>query len=123
MPTILFVDDHADLRAAVGRDLRGAGFELFEAGDGAEALELLRGMTVDLVLLDLSMPVLDGISALRQLRERGDQTPVILVTSESSRRLVVEALRLGISDYVFKPFSTSTLLVQIASALAPPVEG
>lgn len=118
MPTILTVDDTCELRTAMARLLRGSGFEVMEASNGAEGLELLRSRAVDLILLDVVMPEMDGPTMLRELRARGDRTPVILVTSESSRRLVAGALPLGIADFVLKPFRPDGLRAKIARALA-----
>lgn len=117
MPTILTVDDTAEIRAAVSRMLRGSGIEVLQAETGAEALELLASVAVDLILLDVMMPVMDGPAMLRALRARGDRTPVIMVTSESSRKLIAGAVQCGIADFILKPFRPDALRAKIAKVL------
>jgi DNA-binding response OmpR family regulator len=117
MPTILTVDDTAEIRSAVSRMLRGCGLEVVQAASGVEGLELLGTMSVDLILLDVMMPEMDGPSMLRALRARGDRTPVIMLTSETSRKLIAGVLPLGVADYIFKPFRPDTLRAKVAKVL------
>ncbi|HVV88403.1 MAG TPA: response regulator, partial [Kofleriaceae bacterium] len=123
MPTILTVDDFSSMRGLVGRVVRDLGCEVAEAENGFQALVLLEEQRFDLILLDVSMPEMDGPAMLRVLRERGDHTPVILVTSECQRGTIVGAMKLGIADYILKPFQPQVLRTKVARVLrldAPP---
>lgn len=117
MPAILTVDDSRAVRSIVGKQVKGLGFDLLEAEDGVEGLERLAAAHVDLVLLDVNMPNMDGPTMLRKMRERGDQTPVIMLTSESTRSIVAGAIQQGISDYILKPFKPEELREKILSVL------
>jgi two-component system, cell cycle response regulator len=117
MPVILTVDDSRAVRNIVGKQLKVLGYEILEAPDGNQALEQLQATRVDLVLLDVNMPELDGPTMLRKLRQRGDQTPVIMLTSESERSIVMDAMALGISDYILKPFKPEELREKVLSVL------
>ena len=103
MTRILTVDDSRAVRTIIGKTLR-ANFDILEAEDGEKGLAVLQEETVDLVLLDVTMPVMDGPEMLKRLRERGDQTPVILLTAESKTSLIGGMMQAGISDYILKPF-------------------
>lgn len=104
MPKVLTVDDSKAIRTIVGKQMKGFGFEVDEAEDGEKGLEKLATGKYDLVLLDVTMPVLDGPGMLKKLRERGDRTPVIMLTSESKTSIIGETMKLGIEDYILKPF-------------------
>jgi DNA-binding response OmpR family regulator len=117
MTVILTVDDSRAVRNIVGKQLKALGFEVLEAQDGNQALDQLQSTRVDVVLLDVNMPELDGPAMLRKLRERGDQTPVIMLTSESERTIVMDAMALGISDYILKPFKPEELREKVLTVL------
>ncbi len=117
MPVILTVDDSRAVRSIVGKQVKGLGFDVLEAQDGAEGLERLADSHVDLVLLDVNMPNVDGPGMLKKMRERGDETPVIMLTSESERSIVMGAMVLGISDYILKPFKPEELREKLLSVL------
>jgi HD-like signal output (HDOD) protein/CheY-like chemotaxis protein len=120
MATVLVVDDMAVFREPIGAALRQRGFETREASNGDEALRLMAGERPDLVLLDVAMPRMDGISVLRAMREdkRLRTTPVILLTALADRERVVEAARLGVRDYMLKSsFSLQELHERIDRAL------
>jgi DNA-binding response OmpR family regulator len=117
MPVILTVDDSRAVRSIVGKQVKGLGFDLLEAQDGVEGLERLAQAHVDLVLLDVNMPNMDGPAMLKKMRERGDETPVIMLTSESERSIVMGAMVLGISDYILKPFKPDELRDKVLSVL------
>src|SRR5688572_2292068 len=102
MPAILTVDDSREVRAAVSRSLREPGYEVLQAEDGEQALAVLSAHRVDVILLDVTMPVMDGPAMLRLLRGRGDKTPVILMTSECRKSIVAEAMQLGLCDFILK---------------------
>lgn len=117
MPTVMTVDDSRAVRSIVTKQLKTMGFEVDEAEDGQQALDKLEELTCDLILLDVTMPVMDGPTMLGKLRERGDKTPVLMLTSESKRSIVAEAMRLGIEDYILKPFKPEELAAKVRAAL------
>src|SRR5687767_13301151 len=102
--TVLVVDDMAIFRDPIAASLRLAGYETLCAADGAEALQVTRDRRPNLVLLDLAMPKVDGITFLKQLRADPAVagTPVILLTAISERKSVLAAAELGVSDYLLK---------------------
>lgn len=117
MPIVLTVDDSNSIRSIVGKALTALGFDIEQAEDGEKALALLEETRVDLILLDVTMPVMDGPTMLKHLRERGDKTPVIMLTSESKRSVVAGAMQLGIEDYMLKPFKPDELKSKVFKAL------
>lgn len=114
--TVLIVDDDREITRSTGILLKAEGYEVLEARDGEEALELLRTTQVHLVLLDIMMPRLDGISALLRLRETKN-LPVILVSAKSEDADKILGLSAGADDYVTKPFNPSELAARVKSQL------
>jgi len=117
MPAILTVDDSRAVRTIVGKQVKELGFDVLEAEDGVQGLEQLEQTQVDLVLLDVTMPNMDGPTMLQKMRESGNKTPVIMLTSESKRTIVSNAMKLGISDYILKPFKPEELRTKVLSVL------
>jgi DNA-binding response OmpR family regulator len=117
MPAILTVDDSRAVRTIVGKQVKELGFEVLEAEDGVQGLDQLASAQVDLVLLDVTMPNMDGPAMLQKMREGGNQTPVIMLTSESKRSVVAGAMKLGIADYILKPFKPEELRQKVLSVL------
>jgi two-component system chemotaxis response regulator CheY len=106
----LIVDDSSVMRKIVARALQQGGLSLaqiLEAGNGSEALEILRREKVDLVLSDINMPVMDGLEFVRQLRgvENAQGIPVVMITTEGSESHVMEAISCGARGYIRKPFT------------------
>jgi two-component system chemotaxis response regulator CheY len=106
----LIVDDSSVMRKIVERSLRQAGVELeqvLEAGNGAEALGVLRDHVVDLILCDINMPVMDGLEFVRQVGSVANAkgVPVVMITTEGSETHVVQALSAGARGYIRKPFT------------------
>ena len=106
----LIVDDSSVMRKIVERSLRQAGVELatvVEAGNGAEALAVLAKESVDLILCDINMPVMDGLEFVRQMAqvESAKGIPVVMITTEGSENHVVQALSAGARGYIRKPFT------------------
>jgi two-component system chemotaxis response regulator CheY len=118
----LIVDDSSVMRKIVERSLRQAGIELeevFEASNGAEALDTLRNHSVDLVLCDINMPVMDGLEFVRQVAtiETAKGVPIIMITTEGSESHVVQALSAGARGYIRKPFTPDQVKEQVLPVL------
>jgi two-component system cell cycle response regulator len=113
MTKILTVDDSRAIRQIVLKQLVELGFDVDEAEDGEQGLARLEEVQYDLVLLDVTMPVLDGPGMLAKMRERDDKTPVLMLTSESKKTIVAEVMKLGIADYILKPFKPEDLRAKV----------
>ena len=116
MYNILVCDDEKDIVSALTIYLTTAGYQVFPAYDGTEALDLLRREDIHLVLLDIMMPKLDGIAALTRLREASN-VPVILLTAKSEDTDKIQGLHLGADDYVTKPFNPVEVLARVKAQL------
>ena len=116
MYNILVCDDEKDIVSALTIYLTTAGYQVFPAYDGTEALDLLRREDIHLVLLDIMMPKLDGIAALTRLREASN-VPVILLTAKSEDTDKIQGLNLGADDSVTKPFNPVEVLARVKSQL------
>ena len=115
---ILAVDDEPHMRRLLEISLRQAGYESVVAENGREALNILRNENVDLVVSDLHMPVMDGIKLLEAMRKDNIETPVIIVTAQGEIASAVQAMKLGASDYILRPFDLETLEIAISRALS-----
>jgi two-component system, chemotaxis family, chemotaxis protein CheY len=109
---ILTVDDSASMRQMVKLTLTGAGYRVVEAQDGNQGLASARNATVDMVLTDLNMPGMDGVSLIRELRKLPSYTgvPIILLTTESDAARKLEAKAAGATGWITKPFQPEQLL-------------
>ena len=116
MTRILIAEDEPRISAFVQRGLEAAGYSTVVVADGERALAVAQG-DVDLVLLDVGLPSMDGFEVLRHLRAHGSTVPVIMLTARSSTRDTVEGLDAGASDYVPKPFTFDELLARVRSRL------
>jgi len=114
---VLLVEDDPMIADGVQTALRQDGYGVDWVGDGVAASDALRGSTFDLVLLDLGLPRRDGLSVLRELRERHDQTPVIILTARDEVRDRVAALDAGADDYLVKPFDLDEVAARMRSVL------
>jgi two-component system, OmpR family, response regulator MprA len=114
---VLVADDDEALRNAVRRALLLEGYDVDLAGDGAEALARLTAIKADLVVLDVLMPALDGVTVCRRLRESGDRTPVLMLTARDAVFDRVGGLDAGADDYLTKPFALEELLARIRALL------
>jgi two-component system chemotaxis response regulator CheY len=114
--TCLIVDDSRIIRKVARRIVEGLGFEVDEAADGAEALAFCSGLIPEVILLDWSMPVMDGMTFLRRLRALpGGMAPkVLFCTIETRAERIAEALSAGADDYVMKPFDGEILTSKFA---------
>ena len=113
---VLVVDDERGLVRIIRLNLEQDGFEVFEANNGTQAMDRLRAIIPDLVLLDIMMPDLDGFTVLKMIREVGN-TPVIMLTAKGEEADKVRGLELGADDYVTKPFSPKELTSRIRAVL------
>jgi DNA-binding response OmpR family regulator len=116
MPSILIVDDDANLSELLGEYLRGQGFTIHTAADGQKGLRALYEQKPDLVILDVTMPKLDGWETLKRLREVSD-APVIMLTARDEVPNILRGFSLGADDYVTKPFSFAQLAARVKAVL------
>lgn len=116
MPTVLVVDDEPLVRDVLIRYLQREGFDTLEAGDGVHARTLLETRDPQLVVLDLMLPGIDGLSLCRWIRSRGD-LPVIMLTARGEPDDRIVGLEVGADDYVSKPFSARELVMRVKAVL------
>jgi DNA-binding response OmpR family regulator len=116
VPKLLVVEDDPTLRETLALNLRAEGYEVLLAEDGEQGLRLAREALPDLVVLDVMLPVLDGLTLLRLLR-RTSQVPVILLTARSTESDKVVGFETGADDYVVKPFSLGEFLARVRAGL------
>ena len=114
---ILVVDDNADIRAILRDILESAGFHWIPASDGEYGLEIAFQRCPDLILLDVNMPRMNGIEMLRALRKTVCHAPVILVTADADFQVALDAFRLGVRDYIIKPFTPEEVLQTVTRVL------
>ncbi len=113
---ILVVDDEPQITRVLKTTLTSLGYGTRIAGDGDEAVQIMKEWTPDLVITDLRMPNMDGLALCRHIREKS-QIPIIVLSVRGEERTKVEALDCGADDYVTKPFSTQELLARVRAAL------
>jgi len=113
---ILVVDDDAHIREVVRFTLAKAGLEVIEAGDGQKALDLFRRTNPDLIVLDITMPELDGLAVCREVRKTSD-VPILFLSSRTDEVDRVVGLEVGGDDYVIKPFSPRELVARVQAIL------
>lgn len=109
---ILTVDDSSTMRQMITFTLKGAGFEVLEAGDGVEALEVAAGKKLDLIITDVNMPRMDGITLVQRLRAlpQFKFTPILVLTTESDASMKMKGKEAGATGWIVKPFSPEKLL-------------
>lgn len=110
---ILVADDEAAFLRSVTRSLRFEGYDVETAADGEEALSMLTARPPDIVVLDVTMPRLDGVAVCRRMRSAGDRTPVLMLTARDAVRDRVSGLDAGADDYLVKPFAYDELLARL----------
>jgi CheY-like chemotaxis protein len=118
---VLFVEDNEINRRVVGEMLRAGGFDMSEAADGASGLQMIDANEYDLVLMDLRMPGMDGMTAIRHIRARDDdkaQVPVIVVTADGGSTIDADCRAAGADDVILKPVSMTNLYDTIGALLA-----
>ena len=109
MATILIADDAAFMRMRSSQLVKELGHEVIEAEDGAEAVEAYKKHKPDAVLLDITMPVMDGIEALKQILELDPDAKVAMVTAMGQQQVIMDAIKLGAKDFVVKPFDADRI--------------
>jgi two-component system, chemotaxis family, chemotaxis protein CheY len=116
---ILAVDDSASMRQMVRYTLEGAGYKVIQAADGVEALELAKSRPADLVLTDVNMPRMDGLTLVRELRSLQSYkfTPMLVLTTESGQETKQRGKQAGATGWIVKPFNPEQLLATIARVL------
>jgi two-component system chemotaxis response regulator CheY len=118
MAKILIVDDAAFMRMMVKDNLKKAGYSDFlEAGDGEDAVNKYTENKPDLVLLDITMPIKDGIQALQNIKQINPQAKVIMCSAMGQEGMVVEAIKLGALDFIVKPFKPERLIQTVKNVL------
>ena len=116
MTTVLVIEDDTSLRRALRTSLKARGFEVVESPNAEEGLVLVADDRTDVVLLDLGLPDLDGVEALRRMRSFSD-VPVVVLTARDRQQDKIEALDAGADDYVTKPFDVEELLARVRAVL------
>jgi len=115
---ILLVDDSKTMRSIQKSVLSQLGYsEIEEACDGQDALSKVGAFEPDLMLVDWNMPIMDGITFVKQIRQTDKTTPIIMVTTESEKSRVIEAIKAGVNNYVVKPFTPDSLSQRITETL------
>lgn len=119
-PRILVVDDEQAVRDLLAKTLETADYEVDTAPDGATAIQYLNTNGYDLLVTDLRMPGMDGLTVIREGRRKSADLPVIVITGYSSEASAIEAINLGVSGYLTKPFRLPRVLQAAARALGEP---
>ncbi|MBQ2848211.1 MAG: response regulator transcription factor [Clostridia bacterium] len=117
MYNILICDDEADIRSALKIYLSGNDYNILEAENGKQALEIIEKEDIHLLLMDIMMPVMDGIRALAKLRDSGNNIPVILLTAKSQDTDKILGLNAGADDYITKPFNPVEVTARVKSQI------
>ncbi|MCS6286267.1 MAG: response regulator [Nitrospira sp.] len=119
--TVLVVDDSASLRQVVSIALKGAGYDVLEGCDGKDALSKLTGQKVHLIISDVNMPNMDGITFVKEVKKLANYkfTPIIMLTTESQEAKKAEGQEAGAKAWVVKPFKPETMLLAVSKLILP----
>lgn len=118
---ILLVDDAAFMRKMVRDTLSKSGYtDLYEAVDGADAVEKFTEISPDLVIMDITMPNMDGLQALKEIRARNGNANVVMCSAMGQESMVMDAVRSGAKDFIVKPFKPDRVLKTVNSILGAP---
>ncbi len=117
MATILIVDDAEFLRMRISKILNGKGHEVLTADNGLEAIQTYKARHPDVVLLDITMPEMDGLTALREIRAYDQNAHVIMLTALGQDSVVMEAIRYGAQDFLVKPFEAERVMAALEKVL------
>lgn len=118
MAKILVVDDAQFLRVRIAKMLSGDGHEILEAENGSRAVDVYKSAQPDLVLMDITMPEMDGLSALREIRLHDPNARVVMLTALGQESVVLDAIKAGAKDFVVKPFQQERALNAISKLVA-----
>lgn len=121
MAKILVVDDSSSLRQVVSISLQGKGYEVIQAGDGKEALSKLDGSKINLVISDVNMPVMDGLTFVTEMKKlpRYKFTPIIMLTTEAGNDMKDRGRAAGVKAWVVKPFKPDQMLTAVSKLIMP----
>jgi excisionase family DNA binding protein len=122
-PRVLVVDDEQQIRDLVAKTLSTADYDVDTAPDGPSAIDRLKNTAYDLLITDLKMPGMDGLSVIREARQRSAELPIIIITGFSTEASAIEAINLGVCGYLTKPFRMPRVLAVAARALGEPAPG
>lgn len=117
MHKLLTIDDSKTIRLILARAFKDYACTLVEAANGEDGLKAAAEHKPDIIILDITMPHMDGIEMLKRLRDTGDKTPVIMLTAEGGASSVEKAQHLGISDYIAKPFQNEALVEKVQKVI------
>ena len=118
MPKIMIVDDAAFMRMMIKENLKKEGFTDFvEAGNGDEAVTLYKETSPDIVLLDITMPVKDGLTALQEIKAASPEAKIVMCSAMGQENMVIEAVKLGALDFIVKPFKPERLVQTVKNVL------
>src|SRR5687767_12944633 len=117
MPRLLLVEDNPDLAFGLRTGLEIEGYEVHHAEDGPTGLQMARDLAPDLIILDLTLPGMDGYRVLRTIREEGREMPVLILTARGEEADKVLGFRIGADDYVVKPCGVLELLARVTALL------
>ena len=115
--TILLVEDEETLAIGLEYNLSEEGYRVIRAADGVEAVERFNAQTIDLVILDIMLPHLDGFAVAERIRERSPQVPILILTARTSSADRIQGLEVGADDYLNKPFHLKELLLRVRGML------
>ncbi len=117
--TILIVDDSESIREVVSFTLENEGYNVLVAVDGTDALKFLNGQTIDLIITDLHMPEMDGITLIKEVRKKPDyqRIPILFLTTESQAAKKMEAKDAGATGWIIKPFVPAKLIAALSKVL------
>jgi DNA-binding response OmpR family regulator len=114
--TILIVDDEEKIRSLICKYAEYEGYDVYEASNGMEALEKFKAFQTDIIIMDIMMPVLDGLSACREIRKFSD-VPILLLSARGEEYDRIGGFQMGVDDYVVKPFSPKELMLRVEAIL------
>ena len=119
--TVMIIDDSPSIREVVGIALRDAGYKMLEACDGQDALNKLDGVKVNLIICDVNMPIMDGITFVKEVKKLPDHkfTPIIMLTTESREARKQEGQMAGAKAWVVKPFRPAQMLNAVSKLILP----
>lgn len=110
LPRVLVVDDAAFMRMRCAKLLAENGYETLEAEDGSQAVKMYKEASPDAVLMDITMPVMDGLTALKEIRKIDPNAKIAMVTAMGQQAMVIEAIKSGAKDFIVKPFDKERVL-------------